>query len=931
MSHTSTVTHLSRNHSPSIGALHFEDPLLGKIVISDESPQDLSCSGTHAVKIAIGNDLVAIRLTTSSEQYIKVKGFLDEAQIDLLPSKMLLRLAYLCADEAIQSRWTLLGSKDDLKSILRSNNYQLVDSVEGLLAWCPLKVWKASFGSGGSRYLDALVLRLGELLKEAPETISEAQRIEIETAYCCRRTTSLTEDPALRRLLKFVLACTDNHSAGNWPRSAFGPLMQLASLDYLKFFSCDVTEAALQCLKRGRSEFDEEAKSKLVEAVCKLEGLAVVFEVDPVLGLAGEAHRQLGLGEGDSLVSCLSQIPSEWIRGLPDEDERLSTCLEYWNSLTEDSKAEVTALVTLNPLALTNFILYDLPRELGKSISNDSVMDTFLSESHGCRYVAYRLGSFRNLSEAVCRRLIDSGHAEQVAWRLSAFRLSDGATSRIILELIDKGCEERIVQKLASISDKVLHKVDEAGHFFVSYKRDCKVLLPEVYKHYKVTHRGEGPLAAQQLGKKVWDMLDAIVGYAPVAPEDEGEPLFQALCAYAYPRNGEDTGGSLTHCHDQSDDMFLFEVPKEPIRLQLSGAVSMVLRKNMAAEPSVVGRIENLVRGPLKCAADRDSARKNVKHHLQQIGCLEDQAELHSGIVEALRQVRAGKLHPSEVKRAFVAYHAGEHANFEHYAAESVNRAEQAPNRDYAYLLELRDFLTTAVVDSLTAAIDRNSSESVLTRDELVLTARKIFREEVDALDKELSKYVAQNERGETTREISALFIKTAPSAGMRQVAGVCVAVDNPDPETERYNMWEMENYLQLVLRDEQTRRCVGGALLHYYEQQGKRILTASLNPCSTLLYKVDEEAMFKELVRVLGDFARTNEIDIIGVSTDEGIRTNRTGGLFERALNHRIREISEEFHLDAREQFSYEPAYQQQALDVIWRKEDGDHESDAD
>ena len=135
--------------------------------------------------------------------------------------------------------------------------------------------------------------------------------------------------------------------------------------------------------------------------------------------------------------------------------------------------------------------------------------------------------------------------------------------------------------------------------------------------------------------------------------------------------------------------------------------------------------------------------------------------------------------------------------------------------------------------------------------------------------------------------------------------------------------MWEMENYLQLVLRDEQTHRCVGGVLLHYYEEQDKRILTASLNPCSTLLYKVDEEAMFSELLRVLGEFADGNDIDLIGVSVDWGIRTNRNGGLFEQALTRRIREINQKFHLVKEQPFSYRPFYMQKALDIIWRKED--------
>jgi hypothetical protein len=189
------------------------------------------------------------------------------------------------------------------------------------------------------------------------------------------------------------------------------------------------------------------------------------------------------------------------------------------------------------------------------------------------------------------------------------------------------------------------------------------------------------------------------------------------------------------------------------------------------------------------------------------------------------------------------------------------------------------------VVDSLTAAVDRKYSDSAKVRDSLALVAKSIFEEEVDAVDNATSEVRrAGRERQCYSARLTA-FIKNDPSAGMRRVSGVCVAGDNPDPKTERFNMWEMESYLQLVLRDEQTRRCVGGVLLHYHEEQGKCILTASLNPSSDSYDKVNEEKMFNELVRVLGDFALANDIDMVAVSTESSIRTNRTGGLFRACL----------------------------------------------
>ncbi len=128
---------------------------------------------------------------------------------------------------------------------------------------------------------------------------------------------------------------------------------------------------------------------------------------------------------------------------------------------------------------------------------------------------------------------------------------------------------------------------------------------------------------------------------------------------------------------------------------------------------------------------------------------------------------------------------------------------------------------------------------------------------------------------------------------------------------------------VMISVGDEQSLRCVGGVLLHYYEEQNKRILTASFNPSSTLLYKVDEEAMFRELLRVLGNFAEETDIDTVGGSTNLAIRTNRTGGLFENALDTRIRLLRQSFKFKKPVLFSHGPCYTQEELDIIWQHGD--------
>lgn len=77
-------------------------------------------------------------------------------------------------------------------------------------------------------------------------------------------------------------------------------------------------------------------------------------------------------------------------------------------------------------------------------------------------------------------------------------------------------------------------------------------------------------------------------------------------------------------------------------------------------------------------------------------------------------------------------------------------------------------------------------------------------------------------------------------------------------------NLWDMSNYFQLVLQDPENYQCLGLVLLHKFDQDGKKVLTASFNPSSTYLYSVDEEALFKGIMGTLEGFARDNVLIIL-------------------------------------------------------------------
>lgn len=70
-----------------------------------------------------------------------------------------------------------------------------------------------------------------------------------------------------------------------------------------------------------------------------------------------------------------------------------------------------------------------------------------------------------------------------------------------------------------------------------------------------------------------------------------------------------------------------------------------------------------------------------------------------------------------------------------------------------------------------------------------------------------------------------------------------------------------------------------------------------------------------------LEQFANENGFDLITLSKNNGIRTNRTSGQFEKAMNERITQVGKTFRFDTPQQFSYHPNYQLQDMDVVWER----------
>lgn len=215
--------------------------------------------------------------------------------------------------------------------------------------------------------------------------------------------------------------------------------------------------------------------------------------------------------------------------------------------------------------------------------------------------------------------------------------------------------------------------------------------------------------------------------------------------------------------------------------------------------------------------------------------------------------------------------------------------------------------------------LEANMREGIYDEDQFAsFTVQKfidLFADERNKIQGELDKF--ESDSGKEREVLYGYFSKTKETANARMVGGVCVSGDNPIRGPQ--NTWDMPNYFQLVLQDPDTLQSQGLVLLHHFEQDGKKVLSASLNPSQTYLYSVDEVALFKGLMGTLEDFAANNGFDMITTSKNRTIRTNRTGGKFENAMDQRVRDVGTAFTFDSLRQFSFNPNYQLEEMDVVW------------
>lgn len=203
----------------------------------------------------------------------------------------------------------------------------------------------------------------------------------------------------------------------------------------------------------------------------------------------------------------------------------------------------------------------------------------------------------------------------------------------------------------------------------------------------------------------------------------------------------------------------------------------------------------------------------------------------------------------------------------------SIMAFEQLVPRLFALRERYRFNLASQLEDVFTADLHRINTE-IAKYEEVVEEEKKETRMN-GPKDKKI-------EKSSKKRKIRGFITKTKETTNARMGAYLCIAGD--------IKMWENKNYFELVMKDEDTGKCVGlTMMLKIDAQDGKKYLWFGPNPFESFLTQVRADACLEYMYNTARQFAEENGFDGIVIPSNEsavlGSCTNR-GGTFPDLIN---------------------------------------------
>jgi hypothetical protein len=235
----------------------------------------------------------------------------------------------------------------------------------------------------------------------------------------------------------------------------------------------------------------------------------------------------------------------------------------------------------------------------------------------------------------------------------------------------------------------------------VGYKKDIGIPSREALERYSQYTADNRQLELMDLKKTVTSTFAAVTGSESQSPEVMKLPYYADVVGCVYQNNA----GSWTSfkanegCADRSDQLADLKIKPEYV-IDLQEGVEMTLRGGQALDEAGLNRYQLLIKQAQtrleRVGYDREQMRQDFALELQELGKnvinLDQYRSTEEMLYALLLAAGVDKFSYSKLKELLLAYELAEFEDVQAYVAGTQNRAEQAKNKDYAYLLELHEF-----------------------------------------------------------------------------------------------------------------------------------------------------------------------------------------------------------------------------------------------
>ena len=374
----------------------------------------------------------------------------------------------------------------------------------------------------------------------------------------------------------------------------------------------------------------------------------------------------------------------------------------------------------------------------------------------------------------------------------------------------------------------------------------------------------ESEIEGRNALKSYYLLAEKILNGNSIDPQLEASPLYPSIVTSAYRPVGmteSSVAYMLDRVADNSKHLSPFKYEQAGYPLRLSATSTVEIRKGETVDYDCYGQLKQIMQ-PLEDTSKAISPPMLVKRLLQ--GAFD---QLSSQVVWNLFR---SEVNDPRIKSAEKSLEIADFAKLPlARLAKVLSDAQEAFSVvSYDAVMEIAKLsLSTDATQDKGFRIDqkaasqvrkllRLNSERAIEAKEVLsavdLQVAKLFRNEKQTISREAKKFTMHF--GDL-KERHVIYLSKSKAAYFgRAGAGLCTA-------NELWS-WNSSTFLQMIMVDTEKNRIVGNVQLHLFKNaERKAAVLARLNPTSTFLTSVDKNLLADEMLRVVRDFAVSNNL----------------------------------------------------------------------